>query len=362
MPSPTVRVGPITTGAERKAWNDLATSSPVGHRHQCLWWMEPLERYGMRIHAIGCWKGDRLVGGALFRSYAVPLTRTTVSECLDGPIFVEWERPWADEFVSGLRELAGQARSMAVIIRDCPDGDVHRDVLATLRRGGLAIAVTPGSADAVLQLKGRTLDQIRSGFNHGTRGRIRKGQAGPLCVRRLTKPEDLVHAYSAWIATATRRSFTDVRPWPGLEPVLRHSIDNRLGAVFGTFLEEKLLAAAFVVHVGKTAAYVYGGYMDGAEKHSPTHMLQFEAIRESVERGMARYNFGMLISEGQQAGRGVDEFKLGFGAAPERHLDTILWKRRPLLYESIERLRSGRFGKQLEALLKQKLISRGDST
>jgi lipid II:glycine glycyltransferase (peptidoglycan interpeptide bridge formation enzyme) len=105
---------------------------------------------------------------------------------------------------------------------------------------------------------------------------------------------------------------------------------------------------------------VYGGYMDGAEKYSPTHVLQFEAIRESVNRGMAAYNFGNLISEGNSAGRGVDEFKLGFGAVPQRRLDTIVWKRKPLLYHSIEQLRRWRMGGKLEALLKRKLIRRGE--
>jgi hypothetical protein len=361
MPSPKLRVRPIATRAEREAWNELATRSPVGHRHQCLWWMEPLERYGFRSSAIGCWKGDQLVGGGLFRSYVVPLTRTTVSECLDGPIFLEWENDWADDFVAGLVEMAARLNSMALFIKDCPHADVHRDVLAALGSRGLTTTLIPGSADAVLPLETRTIDQIRSGFNHGTRQRIKKGNAGPLSIRRLTTREELLQAYAAWIATASRKSFTDVRPWMGLEPVLRHCIDNRLGSVLGSFLDDRLLAAAFVVHVGKTAAYVYGGYMDGAEKYSPTHALQFEAIRESLERGVATYNFGMLISEGQPAGRGIDEFKLGFGAVPQRHLDTIIWKRKPLLYASIERLRGWRLGGKLEAFLKRKLIRQGDS-
>ncbi len=360
MASPALRVGPIATRTEREAWNELAAESAVGHRHQCLWWMEPLEPYGFRIRAIGCWKGERLVGGALFRSYTVPVVGATVSECLDGPIFLEWESAWADEFVAGLVEMVGEAGSMAVVIKDCPHAHVHRDVLAALRQGRRTVTLTTGAADAVLPLTGRTIDELRKGFNHGTRGRIRKGLAGPLNVRQLTAPADLAQAYTAWIATANRRSFTDVRPWMGLEPVLRHCIENRLGSVLGSFLDDRLLAAAFVVQVGKSAAYVYGGYVDGAEKYSPTHILQFEAIRDSLERGMATYNFGMLISEGQPAGRGVDEFKLGFGAQPQRHLDTIVWKRKPLIYGAIERLRQARIGGRLEALLKRKLIRRAE--
>jgi len=322
--------------------------------------MEPLARYGFRCATVGCWKGDRLVGGALFRSYTVPLAYATVTECLDGPIFLEWEGAWADGFVTGVEQLAKQAGSMAVVIRDCPQGEVHQDVIAAFRGRSHRIALTPGAADAVLPLEGRSIDQIRKGFNHGTRGRIRKAVAASLSVRHLTAPEDLERAYAAWIATATRKSFSDVRPWAGLEPVLRHVIDHGLGSVHGAFLNDQLLAAAFVVHVGKRATYVYGGYVDGAEKHSPSHVLQFEAIRESLERGMASYNFGMLISKGQEAGRGVDEFKLGFGAVPQRHLETLIWKRRPLLFGAIERLRKLGIGRRAEVLFKAMLIRRGN--
>lgn len=360
MASRRLRIGPITTSAEREAWDDLAGGASVGHRHQCLWWVNPLERYGFRSHPLGCWREGNLVGGALFRSYTVPFTGTTVSECLDGPIFLEWESAWADELVAGLVKIGREANSMAMVIKDCSHEDVHRDVVAAFRRGGLAITLSPGPADAVLPLEGRTMDQIRSGFNHGTRSRIRKGQKG-ISVRRLAGSDDLAKAYEAWIATASRKAFTDVRPWLGLEPVLRHCIDHRLGSVLGSFLEQKLLAAAFVTHVGRTATWVYGGYMDGSEKYNPTHVLQYEAIRESLEKGFVEYSFGNLLAEQQPSARGVDEFKLGFGAVPRRHLDTIVWERKPMLYASIERLRRSGIGRRLEDLLKKKLIRRGDT-
>jgi hypothetical protein len=359
MAFPQLRVGPITTDAERKAWDDLATRSPVGHRHQCLWWMEPLERYGVRTRALGCWKENQLVGGAVFRSYGVPFTGSTVSECLDGPIFLAWEDAWADPLVAGLVEIAGQASSMALVIKDCPHEDVHRGLVEGLRRGGRKIELSRGPAEAIIPLEGRTIDQIRSGFNHGTRSRVKKGQKG-VAVRRLTRPEDLAQAYAAWIATASRKSFTDVRPWLGLEPVLRRCIDHGMGSVLGSFVDDTLLAAAFITHVGSTAAWVYGGYMDGAEKYNPTHVLQYEAIKESLERGCVGYNFGQLLAESDPGARGVDEFKLGFGAVSHRHLDTIVWKRKPVLYASVRRLREGRLGRRLEGFWKKRVIRRGE--
>jgi hypothetical protein len=355
-----IRVSPITTPTEHHAWDALAARSAVGHRHQCLWWMEALDRYGFRTSTLGCWSGEQLIGGALFRSYRVPFTGSTVTECLDGPIFLEWESGWAEAFIAGVVGVAQEANSMALVIKDCPRADVHQALVAAFRRGGLEIALSPGPADAVLPLEGRTIDQIRTGFNHGTRQRIKKGQRG-VSVRRLTSSEDLAKAHAAWLATASRKSFADVRPWRGVEPILRHCIDNGLGSVLGSFLDEKLLAAAFVTHIGMTAAWVYGGYMDGAEKYNPTHVLQYEAISESLARGLVRYNFGYLLAERQPAARGVDEFKLGFGAVPHRHPDTITWKRKPLLYGSIERLRRGWMGRNLEILFRSRLIKRGDA-
>jgi GNAT acetyltransferase-like protein len=355
-----LRVGPIVTETERQAWDDLAARSEVGHRHQCQWWMDPLERYGIRTSVLGCWQGDRLVGGALFRSFGVPFTGATISECLDGPIWREWECDWADAFVGGLAELSRTANSLAVMIRDCPNETVHRDLVGALRRAGHDVELSRGPADAILPLQGRTLEQIRAGFSHGTRSRIKKGQKG-VSIRRLTRSDELAQAYEAWIATARRKGFTDVRPWLGLEPVLRHCIDQGLGWVLGSFVDGGLLAAAFVTQVGRTATWVYGGYMDGAEKLNPTHVLQYEAIRDSLERGLERYNFGYLLAEFQPGARGVDEFKLGFGAEPKRHWDTITWKRRPLLYDSVRFLRDGPLGRVLEPVLKRRLIQRGEA-
>ncbi len=360
--SSTLQIRLVRTEAERAQWDTLAARSPVGHRHQCLWWMEPLTQYGFESRALGCWKDDELIGGALFRSYGVPYTRTTVTECLDGPIFLEWESDWAEALVTAMEEMARELNSMALVVRDCPHEAAHRDILRVMRRRGLPVALTPGAADAVLSLQGRTLDNVRAGFNRGTRARIRKSQNGRLCVRRLSSPEDLALAYEAWLASARRKGFTDVRPWAGLEPVLRRCLDHGLGTVLGSYVDEKLLAAAFIVHVGSTSAYVYGGYVDGAEQFSPTHLLQYEAIRESQEKGLVSYNFGNLLAEQQPSARGVDEFKLGFGAAPVRHLETIVWKRKAVLYEAIETVRRARLGRSLEAMFRKRLIRQGESS
>jgi hypothetical protein len=299
------------------------------------------------------------VGGVLFRSYTVPLGLVTVTECLDGPVFLEWDDGWGEAFVAALADLARSMGSTTVHIQNCPRGEIQQSIAAALERAGHKTILKPAAADAVLPLRGRTLDEIWKGFNHGTRRRIKKGRSR-LAVRRLTEPGELAQAYAAWIATARRKSFSEVRPWASLEPVVRHCLDQGLGSVHGSFLDHKLLAAVFITHIGDTAFYVYGGYVDGAEKQSPTHVLQDEAIRESVEKGLVGYNFGSLLGPSQPEARGVDEFKLGFGAVPRPHQDTLIWVRKPVLHASVERLRGGWLGRNLEARLRKVLIRRGE--
>jgi hypothetical protein len=328
--------------------------------HQCSWWASPLAAYGVPSVALGCWRNGTLVGGALFRSYSVPMTGMSISECVDGPIFLEWERGWAQEFVAGVGRLARTLGSMAVVIKGCPRRDVQADLQDAFRRAGLRVTLGGAQADAVLPLAGRTLDEIRRGFNHGTKWRVNKGRRSGLVIRRLTTDEELEQAHAAWLATAARKGFEEVRPWATIQPVLRHCVDHGLGSVLASIHDGRLVAAAFVTHLGQTGVWVYGGYLDGAEPLNPTHVLQYEAMQECLSRGMARYNFGSLISYGAPTTSGVDEFKLGFGAAPVEHPEMLTWERRPGLYRCVEGLRRRRLGRHLEGLLKRRLI-RGEN-
>jgi lipid II:glycine glycyltransferase (peptidoglycan interpeptide bridge formation enzyme) len=122
--------------------------------------------------------------------------------------------------------------------------------------------------------------------------------------------------------------------------------------VFASFAREELLAAIYVTYVGSAAAYIYGGFADGAERHRPNHVLHLEAIAAALERGCDGYNLGSLSIEG------VDQFKLGFGAVPVTRTDTVVWVRRAALYGVMQRLRRQRVGPALEAFMRRRLAGR----
>ena len=353
-----IRVLPITSEEERGKWDDLAARSEVGHMHQCLWWAEPLSQFKINSHVLACWDKSRMVGGALFRVLPVPLTKITVMECLDGPIFLDWRAEWADRFVSAMKALGDEKRSMIVALKGCGDPEIHRDLVAAFGRAGLNATVTQGEVQAVLPLVGQTMASIRTRFRKGTKWSVKKGLDGPARISHLVSDAELRGAYAAWTATARRKGFLDVRPWPALQPVLRHCVDTGIGTVLGTSMNGRVLAAAFITFIGKTASWVYGGYVDGAEPYHPTHVLQWEALQDALKRGLTAYSFGYLSSAGEAGKSGVDDFKLGFGALPRRNLDTITWERRPLLNRCIQSLRRQGVGRRIEKLVRSRLLGR----
>lgn len=347
----------ILNGVEHEqAWDDFMAKANVGKMYQCRWWADPLAVYGIRSHIIAVTRNSRIIGGGLFRSVPVPYLRIAVTQCLEGPIFEEWESEWADAFVAALNEVARRVNSMSVSIEGCPRIDVHRDLQNAFRRAGIAISLSAGVHKAVLSLEGRTLEEIRKRFNKGTKHAINRGQRN-MQVRALSSDEELHSAYETWMATAKRKGFTDVRPESALRPVLRHCVDGGFGEVIAGCHEDRIVSSVFVSYVGETASYVYGGFLDGAEEHYPNHVLQYEAVKRCIEKGLKAYDFGHLTGNFAVKRSGVDQFKLGFGAVPIETSGTISWKRRPVLNICADYLRRGRKGKLITGILKKKILN-----
>jgi len=349
----------IETDDDKKAWHEISESAGAGQMHQCYWWADPLAKTGVRPRGIGLWKGSRLVGGALFRSIPVPYVGAHLTQCLAGPIHLDWDPEWADHFVSKVGDLAKADNSIEVAIHGCANRELHRDVAFAFLRRGLNVEVKAGAAEAVIPLGGASLDGVWKGMNEGTRRNIRKAQKNALEIRELTTGLELRLAHDAWLATAQRKGFSDVRPWELLEPVLRHCVDSRMGKVYGSFRGDRMLAAIFVTFIGGQASYVYGGYVDGAEEFAPNHLLHHEAIKHCLERGLKAYNLGQLTGAYDPARpQGIDQFKLGFGARVDRRPDSIIWKRMPRVAAGLDWIRRQKAGKKLAEELKRRLLSK----
>ena len=344
------------------SWDDWATGSPSGHLHQTFWWAMPLRQYGLTPDVVAAWaEGDRLLGGTLFRCTRVPRLPVQIAESLDGPAFEQWNSAYAAPYALAVADFARRSRALAVIIRDCPNAEIHRDLTDALRLQAGDVVLSRGVTEAVLHLDGQTTDALWSGFSHGVRSSIKRGRVNAVQIKRLEDPEGLRAAHDTWLATARRKGFESVRPWPALEPVLRCSVASGAGLVFGAIVDGRVIASIFVTYLGRTAVYVYGGHLDGAERYSAAHLLQLSAIEEAMARGLPTYSFGGLPAHGDREKSGIDQFKLSFGAVPRQALDTITWRRHVVLYETLTRFRAHPVGVRIERALRRRVAAHPSS-
>lgn len=352
---PEIRFGVIST-EDRQRWDDWVTGSPAGHMHQSFWWAAPLEMFGLSSDVVAAWTGEALTGGVLFRRTKVPRLPLTIAESLDGPTFEAWQSSYARPYAQAIAAFADRTRALAVVVRDCPDPSLHRDLIDALRLLPGDVVLSRGVTDAVLDIAGQTSDGLWGGFSQGLRRSVKRARANAVEVTRLEDDDALRAAYDTWMATARRKGFDSVRPWPALEPVLRHSVATGAGVVFGARVDGVLVASIFVTYIGRTASYVYGGQLDGAEAFASSSLLQIAAIEEAIDRGLPEYSFGVLPAHGDPHQSGIDQFKLSFGALPRPALDTITWRRHVVLYESLLRVRRHPVGARIERALRRRAL------
>ncbi len=354
-----IEVAPLSTPDQRASWDAFSSQSELGHLYQCLWWAEPLAEYGVTTQVLGCLRGKEVVGGALLRSIPIPFTRSTVTECLNGPIFRDWLPAWSIPFVSGVRRLAKAQRSSVVMLRACPNENIHHDLLEEFRRCGLRVKSAPGKTRAIVALGNHTADNIITAFDHGTRRNVRIAPRMNVTVRKVTDESELRQAHATWLASARRKEFTGVRPWASIEPVLRQALVRDLGAVYAAFVESRLVASIFVTYIGTCAEYLYGGFLDEYKRFRPNHVLHYKAIQDCYKLGIDTYDFGNLEKPDDAHNHGVDRFKLSFGAKLARQLDSIVWERRPVLYHGTKMLKGSPAGRHLVAFARRHVLRRG---
>lgn len=342
----------IRTPEERAQWDRFAEGIHVGHLHQCFWWTEPLRARMVHTGVVVLRDQGEIVGGALFRSLYIPYANVSLTECLDGPIFSRWRTEWAMPFLEGVTQIADKFNSAAVFVKCCPDPQVHKDLLSCAAIMRLKTTIVPGETRAVVDLTNGDFEDVSARFDQNLKRNIKKAQKSGVTVRQVIDPEGLRQGYLAWIATSGRKGFSDVRPWPLLEPIIRDTTEKGLGCVLASYKDDRMLGAIFLTCCGGVAEYQYGGFFDGTEEFRPNHILHNEALRIAIERKMRSYNLGTLLRPDSPGEHGVDRFKLGFRPHVTQMATTIVWERRPLLYNSYRWLKRQKAGRRLERVFK----------
>lgn len=163
-----------------------------------------------------------------------------------------------------------------------------------------------------LDLKGKTAEEIFANFHSKTRYNIRlAGKKG--VTLREGKREDLEQFQNILETTGQRDGFY-IRKKEYFEKIYDSFDKEHLKLVFADY-EGKPIACVLNIFYGNKEWYLYGGSLNEHRNLMSTYLLQWEMIKQAIERGMDCYDFrGVCAIDETHYNEGLYRFKKGFNA------------------------------------------------
>lgn len=175
----------------------------------------------------------------------------------------------------------------------------------------------------VVDLKGRSADEVLKGMNQQWRRNIKKATKAGVEVR-TTGLDGVATFHELYAETAERDHFFP-RAKSYFEQMMRAfgAGHDRISAdIYEAHVDGDVLASALMVRVGDMFSYLYGGSTSRNREARASNALQWQAIQDALEAGCTAYDFrGFNTSLGAtEPLTGLLLFKLGAGADVVEHV------------------------------------------
>lgn len=163
-----------------------------------------------------------------------------------------------------------------------------------------------------LDLKGKTEEEVFQSFHSKTRYNIRLATKKGVTLREGTR-EDLGEFQDILETTGERDGFY-IRKKEYFEKIYDSFDKENIKLVFADY-EGKPIACVLNIFYGNKEWYLYGGSLNEHRNLMPTYLLQWEMIKEAINRGMDCYDFrGVCATDETHYNEGLYRFKKGFNA------------------------------------------------
>lgn len=175
----------------------------------------------------------------------------------------------------------------------------------------------------VVDLKGRTADEVLKGMNQQWRRNIKKAAKAGVEVR--TAGVEGVGTFHELYAETAERDHFFPRARSYFDQMMRAfgvGEDGISARIYEAHVEGDVLASALMVRVGDMFSYLYGGSTSRNREARASNALQWQAMQDALEAGCTAYDFrGFNTSLGAtEPLTGLLLFKLGAGADVVEHV------------------------------------------
>lgn len=169
----------------------------------------------------------------------------------------------------------------------------------------------------VLDLKGKTEEELMESFHAKTRYNIRLAERKGVTTRYSGELSDLEIFHQLYVVMSNRHGIS-YRPYNYFARMLEAY--RPYTRVYLAEHEGDVIAASVAISYGDKTWYIYGASANEKRNVMAPHLLQWEMIKWAVEQGKARYDFGGVFK--LDGSDGLYRFKEGF-CYPDRYSEYI---------------------------------------
>lgn len=160
----------------------------------------------------------------------------------------------------------------------------------------------------ILNLDGRNIDEIFSGYSEKTRYNIRVAIKKGVKVRYSRDEKDLKAFYDLSLVMAERDKIA-MRPYEYFKKMLDAYGEDNL-RIYIAEADGKVLSAALAIKYSTKLFYIYGASSNELRNYMPNYLMQHEMIQWGKENGCKEYDFGGVYELNKS--NGLYKFKEGF--------------------------------------------------
>lgn len=324
----------------KKEWEDFVLTHSEANFLQSWHWGEFHKALGKKIHRIGFFAGDSLIG--IMLGVVEDAKRGRYLTVPAGPIINWHDKKSVDAFFEITKRIAKEDKCVFVRVRpQLISDDFSRKLF---KRSGFISAPTHLHAELTSQLDlVKTEEELMVNMRKATRYEIRKGIAQGISIEKSVDPKQIKKFYDLQVETSKRQKFVPFS-YKFLYEQFRVFAQEGSAVLYSAKFKNKLLAQAFIIFYGTEAVYHYGASTNVGRKYPGAYLIQWEAIKEAKKRGMKRYNFWGVSPEDQKNHRfyGISIFKRGFGGVDLEYLhaqDLVISRKGYLINSIIENIR-----------------------
>ena len=301
-----------------KEYQEFLESHEKGHYAQSLEWAKVKSDWKNEIIIIRDEKG-KIKASLSLLIRKLPYINYSIMYAPRGPVCNPDDEESFKELIKKADEIAKKYKSF--MLKMDPDILVSNNEFKNMaKKYGFKIEEKIKDVNTLLQprfvfrldLKGKTEDEVFASFHSKTRYNIRLATKKGVTIRE-GKRENLQQFQDILETTGTRDGFY-IRNKEYFEKLYDSFDSKHLKLVFADY-QGKPIACVLNIFYGNKEWYLYGGSLNEHRNVMSTYLLQWEMIKQAIERNMDCYDFrGVCATDATHYNEGLYRFKKGFNA------------------------------------------------